>query len=115
MTVGEALKELDELLTKEERALITIDLDTVVGLTQRKTELVKLVEAEYTPDIGELTDPEIELARSVHSKAHRNRFLLQHLRGCLTTVDPVSNAGQTYGRDGVTKAVRPGGVVRVRL
>lgn len=115
MTVGEALKALDDLLTEEERALITVDLDTVAGLTHRKTELVQLVETRVTPDSGELSLSEIELARSVHAKAHRNRFLLQHLRGCLTTVDPVSNAGKTYGRNGVTKAIRPGGVVRVRL
>lgn len=115
MTVEETLKALNDLLNEEERALITVDLDQVVSLTQRKTELVQLVEARVTPDNGELSPTEIELARRVHSKAHRNRFLLQHLRGCLTTVDPVSSAGQTYGRDGVTKAIRPGGVVRVRL
>ena len=115
MMVVDALRELDELLTREERALIEIDLEQVVTLAGRKAELVQTVEEEIAASGDILPVAAKDLARSVHTKAHRNRFLLQHLRGCLKVVNPVGDSGQTYGRDGRTNQSRMGSGIRVRL
>lgn len=116
MTLEEALSELDHLLSEEEQALIKVDLDAVVTLSGRKNELVLYVEQELADEKDLLSEELLELARSVHEKAHRNRFLLQHLRGCLSVVNPVASPNQTYGRDGRASAANgAGAVVRVRL
>ena len=115
MTLGEALQQLDELLTEEEQALIKVDLERVVSLADRKAELVAIVETTLADQEEKLPPLSKELARSVHMKAHRNKFLLSHLRSCLRVVNPVGISTETYGRDGRTSVSRAGGVVRVRL
>lgn len=115
MTVAAALEELHELLVEEERALIAVQLETAVKLGGRKAELVQLVEDEIAALGDEFPSDAVELARSVHSMAHKNRFLLNHLRSCLRVVNPTADATKTYGRDGRTKVRRAGGMVRVRL
>ncbi len=115
MTVTQALRELDELLKDEERALIEINLEHVVTLSTRKAELVRIVGDRLGGQEIDLSGIEENLARSVHDRAHRNRFLLQHLRGCLRTVSPESLPSSTYGRDGRASSARGSGMVRVRL
>jgi flagellar biosynthesis/type III secretory pathway chaperone len=115
MSVARVLRELDELLTQEERALISIDLKTAVSLGERKAELVQRVDDEVAQLGDTFPLDAVELARRVHSKAHKNKFLLDHLRSCLRVVNPTAEATKTYGRDGRTMVRRNAGLVRVRL
>ena len=115
MTLHAVLTELEALLHEEEHCLLAIDLDHVVALSSRKNELVELVAALVGPPAAELPAELTDLARSVHEKAQHNSFLLQHLRGCLTTVHEKAPDGPVYGPDG-RRADEPGrgSVVRVR-
>lgn len=118
MTLEEALRELDGLLCDEERALVAIELHRVVELAGRKAALVEALGdtlARESP--ADLPPPARSLARSVHERAHRNRFLVQHLRGCLSALVPSGDrGGRTYGRDGRARALgSAASVIRVRL
>jgi hypothetical protein len=118
MTLEETLRELDVLLRDEERALVAIELDRVADLADRKTLLVEaLNDALIRESPGDLSPSAQSLARSVHERAHRNRFLVQHLRGCLSALYPTGErGGRTYGRDGRARALgASAAVIRVRL
>jgi hypothetical protein len=115
MTVVEALRELEALLLDEERALIAVELDAALAVATRKSELVALIEQGLPVEAAPLSAEALNLARSVHEKAHKNRFLLRHLRSCLSLVNPVATATQTYGRDGRRTTLGGGAMVRVRL
>jgi hypothetical protein len=115
MTLRAVLTELEALLHEEERSLVAIDLDHVVALSSRKNELVEQVVALVGSPSADLPAELTDLARSVHEKAQHNSFLLQHLRGCLTTVHEKVPAGPVYGPDGrCADEQGRGSVVRVR-
>ncbi len=116
MNPEEVLSQLETLLETEQEALINIDLEKVVALGARKAEL--LLELELVLDQGEeaLPPDSATLARRVQQQARTNRFLLRHLRSCLTVVDPTAAPTTTYGRDGrAQEAAGLGGMVRTRL
>ena len=63
--VARVLEELDGLLNEEERALIAIDLDTVVALAGRKSELVQQVETELARSGEDFPADAADLARGL--------------------------------------------------
>jgi hypothetical protein len=110
------LSLLATVLEQEQRALIRIDLPTVMGLGARKAELVHALEQAMGGDLAWLRGSATELAHGVQIQAQRNCFLLRHLRGCLTAIDPAAAPVSTYGRDGRKHAASGrGGMVRTSL
>lgn len=116
MSPEQILSQLSTVLEHEQQALINIDLPTVVALGARKAELVHELEDLMSGDATSLPDSMVELAHGVQTSAQRNCFLLRHLRGCLTVIDPAAAPVSTYGRDGRAQAAAGlGGMVRTRL
>ncbi len=116
MSPAEILSRLDELLDRERRALIGIDVEALIGVGAEKSDLVGQLSAHPEAELASLPDETLELARRVQKKAGTNSFLMRHLRGCMKLIGAADAPAATYGRNGKPRpAPGLGGIVRTRL